>query len=99
MIEERLGDARVLWTLRTGGVSTAPSASANLATHVGADPGVVAENRLRAARNAGLPDPDAWWFLEQVHGAGVVTVPGPPPSGSPGAGSPPPRRGRRRRGW
>ncbi|MBM3692862.1 MAG: laccase domain-containing protein [Actinobacteria bacterium] len=73
----------MLWTLRTGGVSTAPYASANLATHVGDDPGAVAENRLRAARNAGLPDPDAWRFLEQVHGAGVVTVPGPPPSGSP----------------
>lgn len=82
MIEERLGEARVLWTERSGGVSAAPYASANLATHVGDDPEAVAENRRRVARAAGLPDPAGWWFLEQVHGPGVVTVAGPPAPGS-----------------
>ncbi len=67
-----------MWTGRAGGVSRPPYSSANLAGHVGDDPGAVAENRRRLARTAGLPDPGVWWFLDQVHGADVVTVTGPP---------------------
>jgi hypothetical protein len=64
-------------------VSAVPYASANLAGHVGDDPAAVAENRARVATAAGLPDPDLWWFLDQVHGADVVTVRAPRPTGTP----------------
>jgi len=59
-----------------------PYASLDLAAHVGDDPAAVAENRARLARRAGLPDPATWWFLDQVHGATVVTVEAPPDPGA-----------------
>jgi purine-nucleoside/S-methyl-5'-thioadenosine phosphorylase / adenosine deaminase len=37
----------------------------------------VRENRERLARAHGLPSPDEWCWLDQVHGADVVTVTGP----------------------
>ena len=55
-------------TTRGGGAGTDAYASLNLATHVGDDPGVVAENRRRAALAWSLPTAPAW--LEQVHGTG-----------------------------
>jgi YfiH family protein len=62
---------RAISTLRSGGVSTGPYASFNLAAHVSDDPAAVAGNRhsLRAA--AQLPAEPLW--LEQVHGIDVVT--------------------------
>jgi YfiH family protein len=62
---------RALATMRTGGVSTGPYASLNLAGHVGDDPAAVAENRRRLRDAAQLPAEPLW--LEQVHGIEVVT--------------------------
>ena len=62
---------RALSTVRTGGVSTGPYASLNLAGHVGDDPAAVAENRRRLRTAAYLPAEPLW--LEQVHGIDVVT--------------------------
>lgn len=62
-------------TTRNGGVSLAPYASFNLATHVGDDEAAVAENRRRLRSGLQLPSEPAW--LQQVHGIGVATVPGP----------------------
>jgi YfiH family protein len=74
MIECRVGDARVVFTDRHGGVSHAPYASANLGDHVGDDEHAVAENRARlAAHLAPVPaDPYAWVWLRQVHGTDVA---------------------------
>jgi YfiH family protein len=66
---------RALMTTRGGGASQAPYASFNLATHVGDDEAAVAENRRRLRSALQLPAEPAW--LEQVHGIGVATVPGP----------------------
>ncbi|GAB2444352.1 hypothetical protein GCM10027081_52490 [Cupriavidus yeoncheonensis] len=68
---------RALSTTRAGGVSHgvygleggAPG-GLNLGTHVGDDPGHVAENRARLAGH--LPAMPLW--LEQVHGCAVATV-------------------------
>jgi YfiH family protein len=59
---------RALVTTRSGGVSTGPYASMNLAEHVGDDPGFVAENRRRLRTH--LPAEPLW--LSQVHGHAVV---------------------------
>ena len=61
---------RVASTLRTGGVSRAPHASLNVATHVGDDPRAVDENRRRLVAALALPGEPFW--LDQVHGARVV---------------------------
>ncbi len=66
---------RAAMTTRSGGVSRAPYASFNLATHVGDDEAAVAENRRRLRSALQLPAEPAW--LEQVHGVGVASVPGP----------------------
>jgi YfiH family protein len=58
-----------LSTLRTGGVSTGPFASWNLAGHVGDGPEPVARNRALLRARLQLPGEPAW--LEQVHGRGV----------------------------
>ncbi len=55
-------------------MSAAPYDSLNLASHVGDDPAAVMVNRSRVAERLGLPEPSSWWFLDQVHGAAVVTV-------------------------
>ena len=49
---------------------------------MGDDPVAVAESRARVAGAAALPDPSTWWFLDQVHGAEVLAVTGPPPPGT-----------------
>lgn len=74
MITRARGGAWVVFTDRRGGVSTGPYASANLAEHVGDDPAAVTENRGRAAAEAGLPGPERWVVLAQVHGPEVVGV-------------------------
>jgi hypothetical protein len=61
---------RVVSTLRSGGVSTGPHATLNLAMHVGDDPQHVAENRRRLVAELSLPHEPLW--LEQVHGIDVV---------------------------
>lgn len=59
-------------TTRTGGVSTGPYASMNLATHVGDTPDAVEANRLALSRQLGLPSEPVW--LEQVHGTGICNL-------------------------
>ncbi len=44
----------------------------------------MARNRARLADRLGL-DPGGWWFLDQVHGAEVVTAVGPAPAVPPAA--------------
>jgi polyphenol oxidase len=46
--------------------------------HVGDDADAVAENRARVATAAGLPDPQRWVWIDQVHGCAVVEVDAPP---------------------
>jgi polyphenol oxidase len=74
----------VWFTGRGGGTSAAPYDLANLALHVGDDPSAVHANRaaLAHALGAGVPDPEAWVWLDQVHGATVVVADGPRPSPS-----------------
>lgn len=59
---------RSLITTRTGGVSSAPYTSLNLADHVGDDPLAVTENRRQLCRN--VPAAPCW--LNQEHGTTVV---------------------------
>lgn len=61
---------RAFCTLRAGGVSGAPYASLNLATHVGDAPAAVSENRARLRSHLSLPSEPLW--LEQVHGTQVL---------------------------
>ena len=72
MLTRTIGDARVVFTDRHGGVSGGPYASANLGSHVGDAPDAVAENRRRAATAARVAPPESWVFLEQVHGREVA---------------------------
>jgi YfiH family protein len=55
----------------------------NVGDHVGDDPVRVARNRAGIARAAGLPAPDAWVWLRQVHGADVYDAGAPTPVTSP----------------
>lgn len=59
-------------TTRIGGVSHAPCDSFNLAVHVGDDPALVHENRIRLRAALDLPAEPLW--LKQVHGVNVVDV-------------------------
>jgi len=61
-------------TLRTGGVSLAGFESFNLAAHVGDDPDAVRDNRRILAQASGWTEEPVW--LEQVHGADIVTIKG-----------------------
>ncbi len=63
---------RAAFTLRTGGVSSPPFDSLNVAAHVGDEPHAVAENRRRIAASLHLPGDPAW--LEQVHGTEVLDL-------------------------
>ncbi|MGY1719807.1 peptidoglycan editing factor PgeF [Blastococcus sp. SYSU DS0552] len=63
-------------TDRRGGRSRSPYDSFNLGSHVGDDPGDVAANRARAARELGVPQGHLVW-MDQVHGTGVAVVDGP----------------------
>jgi polyphenol oxidase len=82
VIEQRVGRGLVVFTGRHGGVSRPPYDSANLAEHVGDEEDAVLENRRRAARALGLPPPETWVTVRQVHGGTVVNADGP------GAGEP-----------
>lgn len=57
-------------TTRSGGCSTGPWASLNLAAHVGDRAAAVAENRRRLRAVLSLPAEPGW--LEQVHGTAVA---------------------------
>jgi len=67
----RLGDARVLFTTRRGGVSTGPFASLNLGERTGDDPDAVAANHVRLAE---LADHARIARCAQVHGSRVVVA-------------------------
>jgi YfiH family protein len=73
---------RAAMTTRTGGVSSGRYASFNLATHVGDDLAAVAENRRRLREALDLPSEPHW--LEQVHRADVVVIPGKSPGSADG---------------
>jgi polyphenol oxidase len=61
---------RAVSTLRSGGVSHAPFADFNVASHVGDDPEAVAKNRHRLREDFSLQYEPSW--LDQVHGDVVV---------------------------
>lgn len=63
---------RAVSTIRPGGVSAAPYDSLNLGDHVGDNPEQVAANRHRLRQALELPAEPVW--LEQAHGAGVVSA-------------------------
>lgn len=62
-----------LVTTRSGGVSTGPYGSLNLAGHVGDEPSHVSQNRSRLAHSLGVGD-DALVFATQVHSGDVAIV-------------------------
>lgn len=64
---------RAVVTTRGGGLSAAPYASLNLATHVGDDPSIVARNRQRLRQGSPSLPADPLW-LEQVHGTQVIAA-------------------------
>lgn len=66
--------ARGAFALRSGGTSTAPYSSLDLADHVGDDRACVAANRERVRRAIGAA---TLVFAEQVHGRGVAVVDSP----------------------
>jgi YfiH family protein len=66
---------RSAFSLRTGGVSSPPFDSFNVATHVGDEPRAVAENRAMLRASLELRAEPAW--LEQVHGNRVVELDSP----------------------
>ena len=76
MIRREVGPARIWFTDRRGGTSSAPYDGNNLADHVGDDPTHVRENRHRlaallAAEEKAVPaDPGKWVWLRQVHERG-----------------------------
>ena len=59
-------------TTRSGGVSSSPFDSFNLATHVGDDAHRVAENRQLLRSHSSLPDEPCW--INQTHGNRVVIL-------------------------
>ena len=63
--------AHTLFTNRSGGVSTAPFDSFNLAAHVGDNPDSVEKNRRILAERIGLPV-NSIYFMNQVHGRDVA---------------------------
>ncbi|MBZ2170093.1 peptidoglycan editing factor PgeF [Marinobacter sp. F4216] len=65
---------RAVCTTRAGGVSEVPWQSLNLAMHVGDDPSRVDVNRRRLAGHLNL-EPEAFGWLDQVHGTDVVELP------------------------
>lgn len=71
----RTGPAAWAFTDRNGGVSAAPFASLNLASHVGDAPEAVAANRGRTL--AGLAAPLGLATMRPNHGTGVAVVDGP----------------------
>lgn len=75
LVCDSIGSVSIAFTERTGGVSRPPYASLNLGTHVGDDPGAVAENRRRVLAALGAAEAlDRLLVPNQVHGDRVVTV-------------------------
>ncbi|HWS46408.1 MAG TPA: polyphenol oxidase family protein [Acidimicrobiia bacterium] len=74
LLEAHLGAVHVWCSGRDAG---------NVGDHVGDDRATVERNRRGVARAAGLPDPAAWMWLRQVHGARVHVAAGPAPPGNP----------------
>jgi len=64
------GNVRALTTLRSGGYSTGPYASFNLAAHTTDDPDAVRRNRQLLREHFLLPDEPVW--LQQVHGSRTI---------------------------
>jgi polyphenol oxidase len=81
----------MLFSDRTGGVSTPPFDTANIGFGRGDDPERVVENRRRVGSALGgrAADPALWTCLHQVHGAAVYAV-DRPNRGSPPDGDTPP---------
>ena len=67
------GKVKAIVTCREGGVSTAPYASFNLASHVGDEGVKVQTNRAILREEAGLPTQPYW--LNQTHSACVLDIP------------------------
>ena len=67
-------NVQALCTTRAGGVSAAPWDTMNLGDHVGDNHGDVLENRRRLALWAHL-EPERFFWLQQVHGTDVATLP------------------------
>lgn len=65
-------NVQAVTTTRQGGVSKPPFDSLNMAGHVGDDSAAVAANRRLVRQALSLPD-EPWW-LNQVHGTGVVKI-------------------------
>jgi YfiH family protein len=76
LLEVRVGDTRVVFTDRHGGVSEPPYDSANLGFLTGDDPEHVRENRRRVGRALGgvFEDPERWFRIRQVHGPEVAVA-------------------------
>jgi YfiH family protein len=74
---------RAAFTLRHGGVSSAPFNSLNVGAHVGDEAAAVAENRRRVRAYLHLPAEPAW--MEQVHGIDVVDLDAATPAAAQGA--------------
>lgn len=68
---------RALCTTRFGGVSHPPWASLNLGDHVGDDSAHVQGNRKKLASACNL-SPEAFGWLNQVHGTNAVALPASP---------------------
>lgn len=64
---------QAICSTRLGGVSLGPYAGLNLGAHVGDQPTAVASNRELLVEAAAMPKPPFW--LEQVHGIEVATLP------------------------
>jgi polyphenol oxidase len=75
----------VILTRKVGPASVWCSGRAhgNVGDHVGDDPHAVARHRADVAAATGLPAPNEWVWLRQVHGAGVYEAEGPTPSEEP----------------
>ena len=87
--EVDLGEAKVVFSTRNGGVSEGPYESLNLGILTEDEPERVAENRRRLVSEL-LLDPQHVAMGWQVHGTDIATWDGPPPVGhdafaSPGA--------------
>ena len=81
-----LGEAEILFSDRTGGVSAPPFDTANAGYSRGDDPAHVDENRARIGAGLGV-EPGRWISLHQVHGAAVY----PADRAGPTAGRPAPQ--------
>jgi polyphenol oxidase len=74
LLRASVGSASVWCSGRAGG---------NVGDAVGDVPDNVAQNRTRLAADAGLPEPQQWVWLRQVHGSAVHLASGPTPADDP----------------